>query len=67
MTALLKETNKDLADYEKMQMVVIANEPWSIDNGCLTPTLKIKRAKIEAMVEPQVEKWFDGKDKVMWS
>lgn len=67
MTTLLKETNKGLADYEKMQMVVIANEPWSIDNGCLTPTLKIKRAKIEAMVEPQVDKWFDGKDKVMWS
>jgi long-chain acyl-CoA synthetase len=67
MTNLLKETNKDLADYEKMQMVVIANEPWSIDNGCLTPTLKIKRAKIEAMVEPQVDKWFNGKDKVMWS
>ena len=67
MTTLLKETNKGLADYEKMQMVVIANEPWSIDNGCLTPTLKIKRAKIEAMVEPQVDKWFDAKDKVMWS
>ena len=67
MTTLLKETNKGLADYEKMQMVVIANEPWSIDNGCLTPTLKIKRAKIEAMVEPQVDKWFNGKDKVMWS
>jgi long-chain acyl-CoA synthetase len=67
MTTLLKETNKDLADYEKMQMVVIANEPWSIDNGCLTPTLKIKRAKIEAMVEPQVDKWFNGKDKVLWS
>jgi long-chain acyl-CoA synthetase len=50
-----------------MKMVVIANEPWSVDNGCLTPTLKIKRAKIEAMVEPQVDKWFDGKDKVMWS
>jgi long-chain acyl-CoA synthetase len=67
MTTLLNETNKDLADYEKMQMVVIANEPWSIDNGCLTPTLKIKRAKIEAMVEPQVDKWFGGKEKVMWS
>lgn len=67
MKTLLTETNKGLADYEKMQMVVIANEPWSIDNGCLTPTLKIKRAKIEAMVEPKVDKWFEGKDKVMWS
>jgi long-chain acyl-CoA synthetase len=67
MTALLKETNKGLADYEQMKMVVIANEPWSIDNGCLTPTLKIKRTKIEAMVEPQVEKWYGGKDAVLWS
>ena len=49
-----------------MQMIVIANEPWSIDNGCLTPTMKIKRAKIEANVAPKVDKWFDSKDKVMW-
>ncbi len=66
MTNLLKETNSGLADYEKMQMIVIANEPWSIDNGCLTPTMKIKRAKIEANVAPKVDKWFDSKDKVMW-
>ena len=66
LTELLNETNKGLADYEKMQMIVVAAEPWSIDNGCLTPTLKIKRAKIEANVAPVVDKWFDGKDKVMW-
>ena len=66
LTELLNETNKGLADYEKMQMIVVAAEPWSIDNGCLTPTLKIKRAKIEANVAPAVDKWFDSKDKVMW-
>ena len=66
LSQLLKETNKGLADYEKMQMIVIAREPWSIDNGCLTPTMKIKRAKIEANVAPVVDKWFDGKDKVLW-
>jgi long-chain acyl-CoA synthetase len=67
MATLLKETNQTLADYEQMKMIVIAKEPWSIDNGCLTPTLKIKRAKIEANVAPVVDKWFDGKDKVMWT
>ena len=67
MTELLKETNKGLVDYEKLQMIVIANEPWSIENGCLTPTLKIKRAKIEAGVGASVDKWFDSKDKVLWS
>jgi long-chain acyl-CoA synthetase len=67
MAALLKETNKDLADYEQMKMLVIAKEPWSIDNGCLTPTMKIKRTKIEAMVEPQVDKWYGSKGEVLWS
>ncbi len=67
MAALLKETNKGLADYEQMKMVVIAREPWSIDNGCLTPTMKIKRAKIEANVAAQVDAWFEGKDKVLWA
>jgi long-subunit acyl-CoA synthetase (AMP-forming) len=67
LTALLKETNKGLADYEQMKMVVIAKEPWSIDNGCLTPTMKIKRSKIEANVAPVVDQWFEGKDKVLWA
>ena len=67
MTALLNETNKDLADYEQMKMLVIAKEPWSIENGCLTPTMKIKRGKIEAQVAPQVDAWFEGKGKVLWA
>ena len=66
LTKLLKDTNATLADYEKMQMIVIARDPWSIENGCLTPTMKIKRARIEGNVESQVEAWFDKKDKVIW-
>ena len=50
LTALLKKVNGELADYEKLQMLVVAKEPWSIENGCLTPTMKIKRSRIEAAV-----------------
>ena len=67
MAALLKETNQGLADYEQMKMMVLAKEPWSIENGCLTPTMKIKRSRIEAAVAPQVDAWFEGKDKVLWA
>jgi long-chain acyl-CoA synthetase len=67
MAALLNETNQSLAGYEQMKMMVIAKEPWSIDNGCLTPTMKIKRSNIEAKVAPLVDTWFDGKDLVLWS
>lgn len=67
MTNLLLETNKGLINCEKLQMIVIASEPWSIENGCLTPTLKIKRTKIEAGVGASVDKWYGSKDKVLWS
>ena len=50
--------NQGLADYEQLRMIVVAREPWSIENGQLTPTMKIKRSRIEAAVAPQVERWY---------
>ncbi len=64
---LLDSVNAELADYEKLQMLVVAPEPWSIENGMLTPTMKIKRARIESAVEPQLVHWYSGKEKVRWA
>jgi long-subunit acyl-CoA synthetase (AMP-forming) len=66
-TQLLDQLNAQVADYERLQMIVVAQEPWSIENGCLTPTMKIKRARIESMAEPQMEKWYQNKQKVLWA
>lgn len=67
MTNLLKHVNTGLADYERLQMLVIAKEPWSIENGCLTPTMKIKRSQIEAGVQRQLESWYADKSPVLWA
>jgi len=67
MTALLKRVNDGVADYERLQMLVIAKEPWSIDNGCLTPTMKIKRSRIEADLQPLVDDWYRAKAPVLWA
>jgi long-chain acyl-CoA synthetase len=64
---LLHDLNRTLADYEKLQMVVIASTPWSIENGCLTPTMKIKRSRIEASVEVQVPAWYTSGKPVLWA
>ncbi len=66
LTPLLKHVNASVADYEQLKMFVIAKEPWSIENGMLTPTMKIKRAKIEKAVEPLVENWYADRAKVVW-
>jgi long-subunit acyl-CoA synthetase (AMP-forming) len=67
MASVLKRVNDSVADYEQLRMIVIAKEPWSIENGQLTPTLKIKRSKIEAAVETQIEQWYAAKGSVVWS
>ncbi len=67
LTQLLAQVNAELADYEKLQMLVIAQEPWSIENGCLTPTLKIRRSRIENEVNTKLDTWYAGKAKVQWA
>jgi long-subunit acyl-CoA synthetase (AMP-forming) len=67
LEGLLDRVNQGLADYEQLRMIVVAREPWSIENGCLTPTMKIKRSRIEAAVAPQVERWYAEPKKVLWA
>lgn len=64
---LLQSVNGQLPDYEKLRMIVVAPEPWSIENGCLTPTMKIKRGRIEALMAPQVETWYASHGTVHWA
>jgi long-chain acyl-CoA synthetase len=66
LTQLLKDVNSHLPDYEKLQMLVVAPEPWSIENGMLTPTMKIRRSKIESAVEAQLPNWYASKSPVQW-
>jgi long-subunit acyl-CoA synthetase (AMP-forming) len=65
--SLLQHVNRELADYEKLKMLVVAPEPWAIENGCLTPTMKIKRSSIEAAVAPRVDRWYASQSPVVWA
>ncbi len=67
LSALLTEVNRGLPDYETIRMIVVASDPWSIDNGYLTPTMKIKRARIEAALASQVEGWYARPGPVVWA
>ena len=67
MAALLQRVNEGVADYERLQMLVVAREPWSIENGCLTPTMKIKRSRIEDALKDQVDNWYGARRPVLWA
>ena len=64
---LLQEVNRGLAGHERLRMIVVANEPWSIENGLLTPTMKIRRNRIESAVKHAVESWYATGETVHWA
>ncbi len=67
LQALLHQVNSQLAEYEILQMLVVSKLPWSIEDGTLTPTMKIKRSAIEGAVESRVEGWFKAGRPVQWA
>jgi long-subunit acyl-CoA synthetase (AMP-forming) len=48
-------------------MLVISTEAWTIENGCLTPTMKIKRSRIEFNVQHQLDNWYANGKNVIWA
>ncbi|MEW7985764.1 MAG: AMP-dependent synthetase/ligase [Candidatus Thiodiazotropha sp.] len=62
--ALLKRIRlalRDFPGYAKIRRVALLLEPWTIENGLMTPTMKIKRQKVLAHCKQQVETLYgDG-------
>jgi long-subunit acyl-CoA synthetase (AMP-forming) len=45
---------------------VVTKDTWTIENGMLTPTMKLKRATIEARYAPRVDGWYAERARVLW-
>lgn len=65
--AVLDLVNRDLVPQERLRMLVVAGEPWTVENGQLTPTMKIKRGRIEASVASKVDGWYAATGNVIWA
>ena len=60
---VLKRISDNLHDfpgYANVRRVLLLQEPWSIENGLLTPTLKVKRAKVVEKYAAQIKELYDG-------
>tara|TARA_R110000787_G_scaffold213378_3_gene322920 strand:- start:1420 stop:3081 length:1662 start_codon:yes stop_codon:yes gene_type:complete len=67
LSQLMRKTNESLDPHEQMQFVVVVDEVWSIENGFLTPTMKIKRNVIEAHYADKIDSWFKQRTEVIWA
>lgn len=62
----LKEVNKKLPEYEHLSFLAVTNATWMPENGFLTPTMKIKRSKLESTYGPSADKWYNSRKPVVW-
>ena len=60
------EINPTLEKHEKIEKAVVMKEDWTMENGLLTPTLKIKRSHVEKIHRPMYRSWFDEEDRVLF-
>lgn len=60
------KANREVGGYKVLSHLIIVKEPWTVENGILTPTLKVKRAKIDQAYLEKMEKWKERKDSIIW-
>jgi len=54
------EKIKEFPGYAKVHRVLLLAEPWSIENGLMTPTLKLKRARVLSHYENEITQLYEG-------
>lgn len=66
LEATLAEVNKELPSYQKVSTMIVTKDPWTVENGLVTPTLKVKRNKMNARYQNDLLKWHEAADKVIF-
>ncbi|MCV2360730.1 AMP-binding protein [Paucibacter sp. TC2R-5] len=66
LSAHLDEINAGLDPHEQLDCLVVIKTPWTVDNGFITPTFKIKRNRVEEVYGPQLEGWVGERKKIVF-
>ncbi len=55
----MQKINSSLASHEAIKKFEIVGDTWSIENGCMTPSLKIKRKFLEAKYQNLLAEMYE--------
>ena len=64
--AHLSSVNSQLDPHEQLDFLALSRETWTVENGFITPTLKVKRNVVEKHYEPSVVRWAGERMPVVW-
>jgi len=64
--ASIKEVSATVEDDEQLKKAVVMKDDWTMANGMMTPTLKIKRNEVEKVHLPKYPTWYAMDGQVVW-
>jgi long-subunit acyl-CoA synthetase (AMP-forming) len=64
---LFSKVNSEVEHHERLQFIAIVSDDWTIANGFLTPTMKIKRGAIEDATTERLDGWYNEGKQVFWA
>ncbi len=66
LAAIRDKANAAADPHEHLDFIAVVPESWNVDNGFITPTLKVKRAAVEERYGKHFEAWSAQKKPVVW-
>lgn len=63
---LLESINRTLEHHEQLARMIVCRDEWTIQNGLLTPTLKIKRKNIDAQYGERYSEWYRSAEMIVF-
>ncbi len=51
---------KEFPGYARIHRVLLQSEPWTVENGIMTPTLKMKRNRVAEHFEKEIKQLYEG-------
>ena len=66
MNKFLEKINSSMDSYKKIKKIVFLSDEWTPENDLTTPTLKIKRAKIDEEFAKNYESWYNNDNVIIW-
>jgi len=62
----LADVNAKLDPHEQLDTLVLIKTPWTVDNGFITPTFKVKRNRVEEVYAGKFDAWVGKRAKVQF-
>lgn len=67
LAAHLQAINAQLDPHERLECIAVVSTPWTVESGFVTPTLKVRRQRIDSAYSTHYAAWSRTRQPVVWA